>query len=424
MVISKRSPGVWFSLLTVLAAVVAIPQVQAERWWSDSVEKALSRAGTNRAALAPMLERTPESQREGMTFLFENMPEIDLVTLDAGLIATNTALAYEAMSTAPWAKQIPPDVFLNDILPYACINELRDSWRPRLRELALPLIKGCTSPGEAARRINERLFPLVNVKYSTKRRKPDQSPLESIESGMATCTGLSVLLADACRAVGIPARIVGTPLWINLRGYHTWVEVWDGDWHFAGAAEPDPAGLDRGWFVHDASQAKRDEPRHAIYASSFRRSGTAFPMVWARDIHWVPAVNVTDRYTPKSQAKADGKIRLLVKVLDQPAGRRVKADVSLGALTDPSHVGTGVSREETADMNDILPFEVVPGHRYVVMASAGWEANHLQVTATDAREQVIVVSLSPRTTLSHPSQACYLPSANSRVATPRPLPRP
>ncbi len=421
MVISKRSSGGWFSLLTLLIAV-AIPQARAERWWPDSVEQALVLAGTNRVALTPMLEGTPPGQREGMTFLFENMPEIDLRTLDAGLIATNTALAYQAMATAPWAKQIPPDVFLNDILPYACINELRDSWRPRLRALALPLIEGCTSPGEAARRINERLFPLVNVKYSTKRRKPDQSPLETIESGMATCTGLSVLLADACRAVGIPARIVGTPLWINLRGNHTWVEVWDGDWHFAGAAEPDAAGLDRGWFVHDASQAKRDEPRHAIYASSFRRTGTAFPMVWARNVQWVPAVNVTDRYTPKSQATVDGKIRLLVKVLDQPAGRRVKAEVFLGDLTEPTRVGTGISREETADMNDILPFEVVPGHRYVVTARAGWEANHLQVIATDAREQVVVVSLSPRTSLSHPSQACYLPNANSRV-TARLLPR-
>lgn len=423
MVISKHGPRAWFALFTLLTAV-AIPQVHAERWWSDPVEKALVLAGTNRAALVPMLERTPPSQREGMTFLFENMPEVDLTTLDPGLIATNTALAYEALASAPWAKQIPTDLFLNDILPYACVNELRDSWRPRLRELALPLIAGCKSPGEAAQRINERLFPLVKVKYSTKRRKPDQSPLETIESGVATCTGLSVLLADACRAVGIPARIVGTPLWINLRGNHTWVEVWDGDWHFVGAAEPDPAGLDRGWFVHDASQARRDEPSHAIYASSFRRTGVPFIMVWARTIDWVPAVNVTDRYTPKSPSAADGKIRLLVKVLDQPAGQRVKANVYVSDVTEPSRARTGTSREETADMNDILPFEVLPGHTYTLTARAGWKTSQIQVTATDVREQVVVLALSPRTTLSQPSQACYLPLANSRAANPRLLPQP
>ena len=105
-------------------------------------------------------------------------------------------------------------------------------------------------------------------------------PGESIQSGIATCTGLSILLVDACRSVGIPARVAGTPMWSNLRGNHTWVEIWDGEWHFAGAAEPDAAGLDHGWFVHDATTAKRDVPEHAIYATSFRRTGISFPLVW------------------------------------------------------------------------------------------------------------------------------------------------
>jgi hypothetical protein len=57
-------------------------------------------------------------------------------------------------------------------------------------------------------------------------------------------------------------------MWSNMRGNHTWVEVWDGDWHFVGAAEPDKAGLDRGWFTHEASEAQAEVPRHAIYATS------------------------------------------------------------------------------------------------------------------------------------------------------------
>ena len=59
-------------------------------------------------------------------------------------------------------------------------------------------------------------------------------------------------------------------MWTNGRGNHTWVEIWDGDWHFVGAAEPDPNGLDRGWFAHDASLAVKDDREHAIYASSFK----------------------------------------------------------------------------------------------------------------------------------------------------------
>ena len=132
-------------------------------------------------------------------------------------------------------------------------------------------------PAKPPQRLNEKLFKLVNVKYSTGRRKADQSPSESMETGLASCTGLSILLIDACRSVGVPARLVGTPMWMNMRGNHTWLEVWDDGWHFTGAAEPDPKGLDHTWFQHDASEAQKDSAQHAIYASSFKKTDLAFP---------------------------------------------------------------------------------------------------------------------------------------------------
>src|SRR5262249_14319231 len=158
------------------------------------------------------------------------------------------------------------------------------------------------------------------------------------------------------RSVGVPARVAGTPLWSNLRGNHTWVEVWDGDWHFTGAAEPDKNGLDRGWFVHDASQAKRDVLQHAIYATSFQPTGLAFPLVWAADDTSVAAVNVTDRYTPKAVPATNDKVRLLVKVLDAPAGKRVAARVRFTDATNPTRFIEDTSKGESADLNDILAF--------------------------------------------------------------------
>ena len=305
----------------------------AEAWWSPAVEAALRLAGTNRVELQRAVERVPPAQRPGLAFLLEHMPDADRSQLSADFLLENTELAYAALASAPWREQLTPELFLNDVLPYVCVNEAREAWRSKVRAISLPLVADCRTPTEAARRLNEKLFPLVKVKYSTQRRRADQGPLETMDSGIATCTGLSILLIDACRSVGVPARLVGTPLWANLRGNHTWLEIWDGDWHFLGAAEPDPAGLDHGWFVHDASEARRDEPKHAIYASSFRRTGLAFPMVWAKDVDWVPAVNVTDRYVPKANltmataGPGNGKGRLLVKVLDRPAGRRVSASV-------------------------------------------------------------------------------------------------
>jgi hypothetical protein len=270
----------------------------SSHWWPDALNEFLGQGGANRAELVRALEQTAETRRPAMLFLLENMPEGDLQSLSADYLLENVALAFGAFTNAPWHDRVPEEIFLNEILPYCCANERRDHWRARLRELCAPLVAGCATPGEAAQRLNEKLFPLVNVHYSTRRKKADQSALQTMASGLASCTGLSILLIDACRSVGVPARLAGTPMWVNMRGNHSWVEVWDGGWHFVGAAEPNPKGLDHAWFEHDASQALKDSRQHAIYAASFKKTGLSFPLDWAPKIHWVSAVNVTDRYAP------------------------------------------------------------------------------------------------------------------------------
>jgi hypothetical protein len=361
-----------------------------------AVEQALTKAGANRAELLLALKNVPPAQREGMQFLIANMPVSDLQTLSSKFLMENVALAYDAYEKSPWKGSIAPDLFLNDVLPYSCLNEQRDGSRKMLREKSLPLIADCKTPGEAAQRLNQKLFPLLNARYSTERKRPDQSPTETIASGKATCSGLSILLVDACRAVGIPARVAGTPLWTNLRGNHTWVEVWDGGWHFTGAAEPDPAGLDRGWFTGDASKARKDLPQHAIYASSFKQTGLSFPLVWAPEIGWIPAVNVTDRYTPKTAA-ADEKPRLLVKVVNS-AGKRVAATVSLRELTKNAVTTTleGTSKDESADLNDMLAFNLTlscPPPTYRLSVTVAGRTIHQDLKPDMTSQQVVVITL-------------------------------
>ena len=237
--------------------------------WSDEVEKALKAAGNNRGELEKALAQAPKSQRKGMAFLVANMPDRDLKSLHADFLLENVDLAYRAQRGRLGA-QIPEDVFLTDVLPYANIDKARDPWRKQLYALCKPLVKDCKTPAEA-RKLNGAIFTQLKVRYSTQRKQANQSPKESIEQGLASCSGLSVLLSDACRSASVPARLVGTPLWANNSGNHTWVEIWDHGWHFAGAAEPDPRGLDHAWFEQIASQARPDVPEHAIYAVSFRR---------------------------------------------------------------------------------------------------------------------------------------------------------
>ncbi len=382
----------------VLALLVAAHTASASASeQTQAVKAALGRAGANRAELVNALQKAPAAQKAGMEFLIANMPDTDLQTLNAKFLLENVALAYEAYDTCPWKGSIAKDLFLNDILPYSCLNEKRDGSRKMLREKSLPLIADCKTPGEAAQRLNQKLFPLLNARYSTERKQPDQSPTETIASGKATCSGLSILLVDACRAVGIPARVAGTPLWTNLRGNHTWVEVWDGDWHFTGAAEPDPAGLDRGWFTGDASKAIKDKPQHAIYASSFKRTGLAFPLVWAPELQWVPAVNVTDRYTPKTPVAAEVKPRMLVKVVDSK-GKRVAATVTLRELSKSAVTTTleGTSKDESADLNDILGFNLLlacPPPTYHLTVTYKGRKVAQDVKSDMTAQQVVVVTL-------------------------------
>ncbi len=272
--------------------------------------------------------------------------------------------------SSPWKDQISKEIYLNEILPYANINESRDDWRRDFRERFLPLIAEAKTISQAAAIINQKVFALVNVRYSTKRAKADQSPLESIRSGLASCTGLSILMIDACRACGIPARFVGIPLWPDKSGNHSWVEIWDNGWHFTGACEASGDDLNKAWFTDRAATAIRDNPVHSIYAVSFQRTPLAFPLVWNRSINYISAVNVTDRYTQLKVPQPEGTTKIMFRVLDAKTRERVSTKLT---VTDAAGkvVSEGNSNDERFDSNDHTSFYLPVGQSFKVTASMG-----------------------------------------------------
>ncbi|MEM9659225.1 MAG: transglutaminase-like domain-containing protein, partial [Planctomycetota bacterium] len=373
--------------LPVVLLLLAAPQPAQ----AADLKKPFQVAGENGVELREAVQRTPEDQRAAMEFLIAHMPERDLKTLSADYLLENVELAYQAWREAPWHEQVSESLFLNNILPYASINERRDNWRPSFFKEFAPLVKDAESPGEAAAILNNNVFKMLNVKYSTKRRKADQSPLESIESGLASCTGLSVLLIDACRAVGVPARFVGTPLWSDRSGNHSWVEVWDDGWRFTGAAEPSGMELDRGWFVGRAARAQRDHRLFAIYATSFKRTPLTFPMVWDRDASYVSAVNVTDRYTADKQDLPAGKGYARFRVLDE-TGERVSCQLEVVDEDDGEICFEGATRDERFDGNDHLSATLSLGKTYT--ATAAHEGRTVSTTVKlDADEQLYTIAL-------------------------------
>lgn len=292
-------------------------------------------------------------------FLVLHMPEKDQSALSSEFLIENLDLAFQARQKFSWAASVPEEIFFNDVLPYAVFDESRDPWRKELLALSSPIVKDAKSATEAAQLLNKHIFNKINVHYNTGRKRPNQSLKESMEINMATCTGLSIILVEACRSVGIPARAVGTPLWTNLRGNHTWVEIWDGDWHFTGADEYNAKGLDKGWFVGDASKAQANVRRHAIFATSWKRNGITFPMVWARNDDSVAAVNVTSRYA-SGDAPIPRLVELGVRLWDSKGGKRINAKVCvLDGVRRTCALDE--TKSGTADLNDMPRFYLEPG---------------------------------------------------------------
>jgi poly(3-hydroxybutyrate) depolymerase len=349
--------------LALVLSLCLLPMVAQAR----SLDASFVLAGHNRPQLERALADVPPDQRRGMTWLLQHMPEGDLRTLDAAFLLENVDLAYGAWRRAPWHDDVPESVFLDSILPYASINERREAWRRPLGELCRPLVDLAHTTAQAATMLNKTVFPEVGVKYSTQRPKPDQSPQESIDAGMASCTGLSVLLIDACRSVGVPARFVGTPLWSDGSGNHSWVEIWhDGDWHFTGAAEPTGDNLDKAWFAARAAGAVEGDPNNAIFAVTWRDVPLHFPLVWLPEDRSVGAVDVSSRYAPEVPTIPQGHVRLRIRVRDAD-GFRQATEVKVLDIDDVE-LARGLSRDERCDANDHLEVTVPNGAQVQVQA--------------------------------------------------------
>ena len=295
-------------------------------------------------------------------FLSAHAPARD-AGLDAGLLNENLELALRARREFAWAGAVPEEVFLNDVLPYASLDETRERWRPALYAMSRQIVKDATTASEAAQLLNQRLFKTVGVHYNTGRKQPNQSAFESMKQGRATCTGLSILLVNACRSVGIPARIAGVAKWTETPGNHTWVEIWDnGRWHYTGADEYDANGLDRGWFTGRAASAIAGSEDYAVWASSWQATGAHFPMAWNRADRSVPGVDVSARYVPAAVERplASDRVTRFFRVWDRAGGERVVAAVSVRDA-DGSRLATITTRAGRADLNDMPSLEFAAG---------------------------------------------------------------
>lgn len=353
---------------------------------------ALEKSGERKDSLQYFLNTVPMRQYEAASFLIAYMPERDLKSLSIPYIKDQIDGAYKVKKAFSWCSKLPDSIFFNEVLPYYCFDEDRDNWRNDFYLKFAPLVKDSKDVREAIKVVNANIRNILSVDYNTKRSIVNISPFQSMKEKMATCTGLSFLLVDAFRSVGIPARMAGTPMWTNMKGNHSWVEVWvDGEWYFT---EYYPEDLNKAWFIADAGRADISNPRHWIYASSYKPKETYFRLEWDTLSKAVHAENVTKRYIQvyeKQQLLENLKpdeVWISLQLFQSKSDKDLqRVSEKIGIVKEGKELDFGYSPSSIDDLNKFLKFKVTINTSYqLVYSDAKGKEKHTDIVVKDKEE--------------------------------------
>lgn len=310
--------------------------------------------------------------------------------LPEDLLAEDLRFLDQARAAFPWCETTPAAVWLDAVAPHTCLDEDLRPWRADLFRRFAPLAKACASRREAILKVAQEAARVCNARYDTKRRAANQCAAETVESGMASCTGLSILLACAYRSVGIPARIAGVAQWGDRPGNHTWVEVWDTDgWHLI-EYYPDKAGLDQGWVMPACVWQNPEIPEQRVLA----RSGSGTDIF---RLPWDPAnlsLKAEDRTAHYQKLGGGRKLPSHAPVLAVEArnaqGERVA--VSFEASAGGAAVAVSETPSAHMDLNNTPRLNAVAGRtvtfRYQLPSGAQRTQSY---TPTGDRQQTVVL---------------------------------
>ena len=290
---------------TLRKMLAALPAGATATDLDTRLERALSNIPQDKLDKLAIYGMTPP---EGpyMAALVAEMPECDYADVEPFQLLEHVRYALKARREAPWRDQISEDLFLRYILPYWSVNEKRDPWRKMFYDKFMPAVRECKTASEAVKYLNDHVFKELNVTYdAVKRPKADQSAQESIAASYASCTGLSVILLDACRACGIPARFTGCPQWTDRSGNHSWIEFWDDQWIYEGASSSDPRN--RSWVGDKVKEATEDSLVGGVWAVTTepQKDGAFFVLPWKPTDRSYPAVPLRAFYLDDGMVSYD-----------------------------------------------------------------------------------------------------------------------
>ena len=186
-----------------------------------------------------------------MDYYRSSMPYCDREDVPEGVLCAYARHALFLREKVAWCRQLPVDVFLENVAAYRINSERVEDCRLMFYKMVMPELSGLTLE-EAVLKVN--LWCCANAAY----HQADERTANAVtvyKSGYGRCGEESTFAVTVLRSVGIAARQVYAPLWSHCDDNHAWAEVWcDGHWQYFGACEPEPV-LNRGWFDLAASKA-------------------------------------------------------------------------------------------------------------------------------------------------------------------------
>lgn len=260
---------------------------------------------------------TESNSTECLSYLLAHAPRRDLNLL---FTETSSFLLY-ILNHVRWAirtretwTNVPWNIFLEYVLPYAVLDEPRDityDWRSRYHQLfsasVLAAQNGSTDLLTAATTLST-LIPYaqpngvlalqdvdISGEYVTWHSSSSPGILSPQQVGTfgGSCTGTGILMVLAARSVGLPARLVGCSQSITDDDHH-WVEFWTdetsgpfGDgWHTReGTSNGNPDGpwdSPSGPMTTCLQYLQPGNDLNTIWATSWS-SSTFLPVLWSPD---------------------------------------------------------------------------------------------------------------------------------------------
>jgi len=193
----------------------------------------------------------------------------DMEHITADYLISNIELAFRVWQEMPWGKDLPFDVFCEEILPYRVNTEPLENWREKvLATFAVfyDLFRNDTTgmtPVEACSRINDIL-----PRFRIDRDYPPMNFSQIMATTRGTCDHMSSLSIFVMRGLGIPVTFDFSLLQYGFHSGHSWNSVNDcsGSYHTFMPTEKNPGESHTGMEIYKAKVYRRmwAKQHHAV----------------------------------------------------------------------------------------------------------------------------------------------------------------